>query len=165
MQNWSPRELDRFVNLFCHQVELEGNGTGLSNIKRIGRKCLALGLLPARGAFGASGSRNIRAMLSNAMLTKGARTPRTSRVAVRIRVKNTQIGREVEYSSDAAFVLTDLLLYYTVYYRAACPQQCLYFLPEPQGQESLRPIFRSAWRYAVLSAPSPAATIRRCGAK
>jgi hypothetical protein len=88
-----------------------------------------------------------------------------NRAAVRIRVKNTQIGREVEYSSDAAFVLTDVLLYYTVHYRAACPQQCLYFLPEPQWQGSLRPIFRSAWRYAVLSAPSPAAIIRRCGAK
>ena len=32
------------------------------------------------------------------------------RAAVRIRVKNTQVGREVEYSSDVAFVLTDLLL-------------------------------------------------------
>jgi hypothetical protein len=21
-RNWSPRKLDRFVNLFCHQVEL-----------------------------------------------------------------------------------------------------------------------------------------------
>jgi hypothetical protein len=37
-----------------------------------------------------------------------------------------------------------LLHYYTVHYSAACPQQCLYFLPEPQGQGSLRPIFRSA---------------------
>ena len=32
------------------------------------------------------------------------------------------------------------------HYRVALPQQCLYFLPEPQPQGSLRPIFRSAWR-------------------
>ena len=37
-------------------------------------------------------------------------------------------------------------------YSGAFPQQCLYFLPEPQGQESLRPIFRSVCRYALASA-------------
>jgi hypothetical protein len=42
------------------------------------------------------------------------------------------------------------------------PQQCLYFLPDPQPQESLRPIFRSAWR---LPPPSSAAILRRSGPK
>jgi hypothetical protein len=45
--------------------------------------------------------------------------------------------------------------------RAAFPQQCLYFFPESQGQESLHPIFRSACRYALASA----AILGRCGAK
>ena len=31
--------------------------------------------------------------------------------------------------------LTDLSLSYTVHYRASCQQQCLYFLPEPQGKD------------------------------
>ena len=48
--------------------------------------------------------------------------------AVRILVKNTQIGREVEYGSKAAFVLTDLSLYYTVHYWAACPAAMFVFL-------------------------------------
>jgi hypothetical protein len=45
-------------------------------------------------------------------------------------------------------------LSFAYHYRVALPQQCLYFLPEPQPQGSLRPIFRSAWRYDVLPPPS-----------
>ena len=47
-------------------------------------------------------------------------------------------------------------------YPAAFPQQCLYFLPDPQPQESLRPIFRSA---RGLARPSSAAILRRSGPK
>jgi len=40
-----------------------------------------------------------------------------------------------------------------------------FFLPEPQGQGSLRPIFGSGWRFGILPAPSSAAIFRRSGAK
>jgi len=36
---------------------------------------------------------------------------------------------------NAALALTDLSLFYTVHCKAAFPQQCLYFLPEPQGKD------------------------------
>jgi hypothetical protein len=43
--------------------------------------------------------------------------------------------------------------------------KCLYFLPEPQRQGSLRWNFSLAWRVAVPSTPNPVSILRRCGAK
>ena len=55
---------------------------------------------------------------------------------------------------DKTIVFPNLLSFACHITRAGFPQHCLYFLPEPQPQGSLRPIFRSAWRYDVPSAAS-----------
>src|SRR5271165_478062 len=72
-------------------------------------------------------------------------------------------GLKTSGSTKRSFFRTRFLS--PIIYRVALPQQCLYFLPEPQPQGSLRPIFRSAWRYDVLPPPSSAAILRRPGPK
>src|SRR6185437_4816774 len=70
-----------------------------------------------------------------------------------------------------------LLRFYDPWSQASCPWQCLYFLPEPQGQGSLRPTrgvsgccrcmapaatLAGSASSAASGAPPPLASICRC---
>jgi hypothetical protein len=65
-------------------------------------------------------------------------------------------GLKTSGSTKGSFFRT---LFFLAHYRPD------FFLPEPQGQGSLRPIFGSGWRFGILPAPSSAAVFRRSGAK